>query len=392
MAIRVWMIIDSLSQRGGGMELQAVTLGAALRRLEVETHYLARAGDFSHFPQAELPFIHTYPHLPGWLPRPLASMTFLLQNLWVLTQNRSNVNILHAHGLPNGLVARIGARLFRRPTLVKIASAGSQGEIAKDQRKAFFRQRLDAINHLSAIIATTPEVEQELRETGYRGDKIVRIPNGVDTHFFRPAEGAQRSPGVEGGVVVCVARFVPKKRHELLVAAWSQVIRRHPQARLVLVGAGPLRAQIEQQVQRLEVANSVTFSGDLDRPALRTQLQAADLFALPSVSEGLSNAMLEALACGVPVMTTETPGTRYIIQDQHSGVLLPEAVTPLELANAINTLLSDPARLSAMRQVARQNMESCFSIDKTARDYCRLYTRLLAEQGDDIDPARAVHN
>lgn len=373
------MILDSLSQRGGGMEVQAVTLGRYLRKLGVEVHYLARAGDFSHIAEDEFPFIHTYSLLPGWLPGPFASLVFLLQNLSVLARYREAIVILHAHAISNGLVAGVAAKLFRKPALVKIASAGPKGEIARHQHSASFRQRLNTINQLSAIVATTPEVEKELVENGYRKDNIVLIPNGVDATFFRPVVPLKNPVATTPRTVVCVARFVPKKRHDLLIEAWLLVVKQIPQVRLTLVGEGPLRVQIVEKVSQLGLTKFVTFTGDLDRLALLERLQSASLFVLPSVSEGLSNAMLEALACAVPVVTTKTQGTSYIIQDQKSGVLLPEKVAPQFLADTIIGLLSEPIRMSEMGQMARQDIVERFSIEQIAYDYRKLYTKLLVE-------------
>lgn len=374
----VWMIVDSLPQRGGGMELQAVRLGQTLRSLGVDVHYLSRPGDFSHLPEAERPFIVTLASPPSWTPGPLAAMLYLLQCFALLLRRRKEIEILHAHALSNGLIAALVGWLLGKATLVKVASAGPKGEITRHRAAWLPGLRLRLLRRLDCAVAITPEVCDELAKAGFRVGQIVQIPNGIDTTLYVPIRTRlDEDTQIYSPRVICVARLVEKKRHGLLLEAWRVVADSLPQARLLLVGDGPLRAQVEQRIIRLDLNNSVDLMGAMMPEAVLLLLQQADLFVLPSTSEGLSNAMLEALACAVPVVTTLTAGTATIVQDGITGTLLPEPLEAVALAETIIALLREPTELQKMGNAGRQVVEQHFSLISVAQRYLALYQSLL---------------
>jgi glycosyltransferase involved in cell wall biosynthesis len=168
---------------------------------------------------------------------------------------------------------------------------------------------------------------------------------------------------------VYAGRFVEKKRVGLLLEIWQQVAAAAPDARLLLVGKGPLEANLKEIAKRLGIESTVCFYGQTDRVA--EILPASDIFVLPSVSEGLANALLEAMACGLPVLTTDTIGTRSVIEPPKEGLLFPEDDLG-SLVTGLLTLLQDPALREDMGHNARIKIEKFFSVDRMAELYIRL--------------------
>jgi len=211
-------------------------------------------------------------------------------------------------------------------------------------------------------------------------DRCVAIPNGVDTERFRPADAAARARlradlGFADGdcLIGCVASFTPVKRHDILVDAFARMRRACPAARLLLVGEGPLRAAIEARIAAAGLGDGVRLLGP--RADVEAILPALDLFALASSTEGLSNAILEAQACGVAVVATAVGGNGDIVASGVSGLLVPPGDADA-LAAALAGLARDPARRAALAAAARRQVEQTHSLAAMTAAYDTLYREL----------------
>ena len=209
---------------------------------------------------------------------------------------------------------------------------------------------------------------------------MVWIPNGVDTGRFRPAPAEVRSAaraalGMDAQTIVfgCLARLTGVKRHTDLLQAFAIVRQHTPQAHLLLLGDGPLRGEVSAQVVALGLTNAVTLLGD--RPDVEQLLPALDVSVLASSTEGMSNAILESMACGLPVIATAVGGNLQLVRDQSSGLLVPP-LDPASLATAMQVLAGSPATRAQMGQVARERMVREFSLDAMVHSYDRLYASL----------------
>jgi glycosyltransferase involved in cell wall biosynthesis len=172
-------------------------------------------------------------------------------------------------------------------------------------------------------------------------------------------------------MIGCVADLVPVKRHEDLVDAFANLRSQLPNARLVLIGDGPSREAIERRVRELGLVNSVRMLGR--RPDIDKLLPAFHLFVLASDTEGLSNAILEAQACGLPVVTTRVGGNPDLV-DADCGILVPPR-DPEALAEALGRLLRDRNRREQMGAVARMRVMRNHSIAAMTRAYTALYRK-----------------
>lgn len=206
------------------------------------------------------------------------------------------------------------------------------------------------------------------------------IHHGVDLRRVRDGDAARTAARAQlrvadGELVVgTVANFTPKKDQRTLIAAFARLRREWRSARLVMVGTGPLEQQLKAQVDHAGLTAAVTFTGP--RPDAQDLLPAFDVFALSSLHEGLSIALLEAMASGVPCVASRVGGIPEALRDGSEGFLVPPA-TPAALGDAVAKLFEDPALRQTMG--ARGRLRSAhFSIAAAVRETETLYDSVLA--------------
>ena len=218
---------------------------------------------------------------------------------------------------------------------------------------------------------------------GAAGKRLVKIYNGVDATRFTAAAGASRPqlPPMPIGapIVGAVGRLNLVKGHDYLVAAWPAVVARFPEARLLLVGpAWPGdQARIEKAVRESGCGDRIELLGlRRDVPEL---LRIMDVVALPSLTEGFSNVLIEAGAAGRPVVATRVGGNPEAIVDGETGLLVPPR-DPAALAGAIISLLADPERGRRMGLAAQRRVKELYSVERMVEGYDRLYTSLATKE------------
>jgi glycosyltransferase involved in cell wall biosynthesis len=218
---------------------------------------------------------------------------------------------------------------------------------------------------------------------------IQLIPNGADITRFSPIE-TDISSDERAGVVVCVSKLRYEKGIDVLLQAWHLVHQHAPQARLIIVGNGPLQIQLERMAEALDIADSVEFTGlQSDVPA---QLHRGSLAVLPSRWEGMPNAVLEAMACGLPCVATRVSGSEDIIQHETNGLLV-EPEDYQGMAHALLTLLGDPLLIQKYGCAARETIEKHYSLEQVMNGYVELYQRITgrpSQNAEDTTPSSKV--
>jgi glycosyltransferase involved in cell wall biosynthesis len=224
-------------------------------------------------------------------------------------------------------------------------------------------------------VALNAELAAELKAAGIA--RVVTIPNGVDLQTFTvPSDEerrfARRQVGVpdDRPVVLYAGRLVPEKGVDDVLAAWPGVVAAAGEEPSLLVAGG---GAVEDYRARAAGLTRVRILGKVD--GIRPLLHAASLVVLPSRSEGLSNVVLEAMACGVPVVGTAIPGLADQIRDGQTGVLVPVGDVAA-LAAAIVSLLADTRKAEAMGTAARADAVARFSLDSVADRYQELYRQV----------------
>ncbi len=264
-------------------------------------------------------------------------------------------------------------------TVLRPACGGQYGDIAEVRRLPFTEMRKRLLRRAGAFVTLSREIEAELIEFGLGGVPFRRIPNGVDVAGFSPASLEQRATlraasGLPTDKVLCafVGRLTRQKHPEVLLEAWSRCAT--SAMHLVFVGDGPLRANLTQRHAHLPSTGGVTFAGAVANvPAV---VRAVDILVLPSEAEGMSNAMLEAMACGVPVVATDVGGVREVLgSDGKAGVVVP-AGSSAALAEAITALATSPGLRREIGAAARARIEERHDMRRVAAQYLSLYEEM----------------
>ena len=225
------------------------------------------------------------------------------------------------------------------------------------------------VNHFSCgIIAVSDRVAQECLKEGIRPEQVHVVTNGTSLpaleNFDRQAYRAQLGLNPQHMLVISVGRLTQQKAHTYLVQAAPAVLARFPQTRFAVAGDGPLHAELQAEIQALGLQDVFTLLGARqDVPQL---LGAADLFALPSRSEGLPVAMLEAMTMGLPVVATAAQGVDQVLRGGQNGLLVP-LEDPQALAQGLCELLGDAQKRERLAETGRKLVMAEYSLDTMCR-------------------------
>lgn len=228
----------------------------------------------------------------------------------------------------------------------------------------------------ACIVVLSSRMLRYVKEHHFDVCDIRIIPNGVDLHRFQ-ALNADAIDAQRAQTVVCVSKLRYEKGIDVLLQAWYLVHQQRPQARLILVGSGPVQASLEQMARALDIADSVEFAGlQRDVPA---QLQRGAIAVLPSRWEGMPNALLEAMASGLACVATRVSGSEDLIRSGHNGLLV-EPEDAQQMAQALLTLLNDPSLLRRYGQEARATIEQQYGLEQIIDKYTAMYQELRGKK------------
>ncbi len=313
---------------------------------------------------------------------------------WLLSRllRAERVAILHTFFPASDLLGAVVARLSRTP--VMISSRRDMGFQRTLPQRLAYRAAAPLFDQVQAV---SEEVRVwHIAQDRLDPSRVVTVRNGVDLDEI-DAMPPHRPAGIglpdAAPVVVTVGNLRPVKGTDQLVRVAARVGRQAPDAHFLVVGA-PLDPAYFQRVralaEQLGVAGRVHFAGGRDNVA--AVLKACTVFYLPSLSEGLSNALLEAMACGLPCVAHHVGGNAEVVASGRSGYLTPLGAEQ-ETADAIVELLRSPARAAAMGRAGRQIVESRFSLNAMVSQLAALYDGLLARvPGFARQPARRMRS
>ncbi|WP_119418799.1 glycosyltransferase [Desertibaculum subflavum] len=231
---------------------------------------------------------------------------------------------------------------------------------------------VEAAARADGIITVCRALKDRLVELGAAPDKIRVLRNGVDLAMFRPADraAARAALGLRRTALVSVGHLIERKGHDLVIAALPEL----PDTDLLIAGDGPEERSLRAQAERLQVADRVRFLGRLAHRQLREVYEAADLLVLASSREGWANVLLEAMACGTPVLASNVWGTPEVIEAPEAGELMDER-SAAGVARGVRRLLARLPDRRATRAYAEQ-----FSWDDTTQGQLDLFRSILARQ------------
>jgi glycosyltransferase involved in cell wall biosynthesis len=377
MTLRIAMLCSYYPPHVGGIASQVQGVAQSLSQLGVETHIITRQWEtatqaVTHTVESDNVIVHRIA-IGG--RRWQASPAFI----WRSAQLAHSLQpaVIHAHELLLPTTAALLAkRLGGYPLVVTVHSSGVElGECARLQRTTFGDRRVQYVRHaVDCFVAISSAVEADMAAIGIPEERRIVIPNGIDMQRFQPIKPAGKDAlrcrlGLpQETLVAYTGRLSSEKRVLPLAQQWSALRQAYPDATLVIIGDGPEMSELS----KLQAPGVCLVGSQAD---VTPFLQAADLFVMPSVSEGFSISTLEALACGLPTVATTVGAIPDLVADGITGTLVAPSDLPA-LFEALCRLLANRSAWPAMSEAARGDVVQHYSLPSTARRLLDLYQRI----------------
>ena len=305
----------------------------------------------------------------SWLAR-LQMIPFIIVHTLAVARHARDCDVIHAQWTLSAGAAWLSRVVHGRPILATLQGS-DVFQVTRSRIGAWLTRlvlrRCDRISVLSQALARSTAA------IGIPVGEIQIIPNGVDLEKFAPPTDA-REP-----LIVYVGSLIKRKGVVYLLEAMAQVLQVHPHFRLAIVGDGVERLALEKIAADLNIENRVTFAGQLPPQQVREWMRRARVFVLPSVEEGLGVVLLEALACGTPIVASRVGGICDVVTPE-VGVLVPPANSD-RLAEGIDHLLGDEETWAKMSGSARQRAEEHYCWDRITDQYTSIYESLVTNRG-----------
>jgi glycosyltransferase involved in cell wall biosynthesis len=282
----------------------------------------------------------------------------------------ADFDIIDAHYFyPDGVAAALIARELGKPLV--ITARGSD----LNQIPGFALPRAQirwAAGFADGLITVCDALKTPLLDLGVPDEKVRVLRNGVDLIAFHPRDraAARARLGVSGRVLVSVGLLIERKGHHLIIDALRQL----PEVTLLIVGDGPDRNALKARTTALGLAERVHFLGEVPHHSLPDIYSAADALVLASSREGWANVLLEAMACGTPVVASDVWGTKEAVGTPDAGILMRERSAD-GIAAGVRSLFASPPHRSATRRHAEQ-----YSWDATTHGQLEMFNKIIAQR------------
>jgi glycosyltransferase involved in cell wall biosynthesis len=289
-------------------------------------------------------------------------------------------DVVHVH-VGTGREDFGGARVAKRAGVPAVVQTFHLPWLLRDSRRV--PGLLRTLRDVDRLVTVSRLQADTYARVGVPAAALTTIPNGVAPRGPGPGrEEARRRLGLgpDQPVVLATGRLVDQKGHRYLVDAVPRVVAELPDVAVVIAGDGRLHDTLARQAESLGVADAVRLLGH--RPDARALLDAADVYALPSVAEAMPMALLEAMDAGLPAVGTAIIGTAEVLEDGVTGVLVPPR-DPRALGEALIQVLGDPALRSAYGAAAKRRYEACYTAGRMAEETLHVYDEALALAGPD---------
>lgn len=315
-----------------------------------------------------------YPAISG-MTRPINGVVCAYRLLPALRASRPDI-VLNYWLYPEGFAAVLTGHLIGVPAIV--GAIGSDLRRISDPVTPWYVKR--TLENADGVITVSRDLGRLAVGRGARPEKVTAILNGCDRSRFHPADrdAARRELGYTGGeLILFTGSLLKTKGLAELLESFAALSKFRPDARLAMIGSGEYRESIERFVSSAGIRDRVLLPGVLDSDKVARWMQAADVFCLPSYSEGCPNVVIEALASGVPVVASDVGGIPELVRDGSNGILVP-ARDPASLTQALDTALSrdwDPSTIAATygrgwEDVAEETYAFCCRVLENFRTAC----------------------
>lgn len=401
---RICLVTESFWPVVGGLESQISTLSEALSRQGFKQIIVTRRSNRASKSQEQKGAITIYRLRPiGKIP--FARWLMICTCLYSLLRRRNEYDVILVGGFRTlGLSAIIASRLARKNCVLRAASNGEMsGEFFDAGLSKFglttgsrgIRAILDLRKRLllkaDAMVSISTQIKNEYIASDVAVDKIWPIPNPVDLDIFRPVkQDSERNRARLGlkktdTVVIYTGRLVRYKGLPLLVEVWKKLCFEYSNCILVLVGGGGsdisnCEADLKHFVSENSLDGKVLFTGDVIDVA--AYLQLSDIFVLPTENEAFGISLIEAMACGLPVISTATGGILDILTDEHDGLLIQPGNFE-QLYGALRRLIIDAELARCLGKNAIETVRARYSSESVSRKYAAVFRQIY--DCDDVD-------
>lgn len=379
--IKVLMIIGQFNPIVGGAEKVCQALSKSLIEKSVSVTVLTQYYD--GLPEyEEIEGIPVYRKMKGWHP---FGLLYMISVFSFLLKQRREFDIIQCFGLflfiPPVILMKY---LFGKKVALRLLCSGKYGDFTGIKQLKLKRLIIAASRLFDRIVFLSSDMKKELIENRFPVGKLLYIANGVDANRFKPSERREKNKRKN---ICFIGRIEEQKGLEYLVKAMNTLKTKEDNIRLFIVGEGQLRDALEDLCKRLKLEDHIVFTGFIDN-VLR-YYRDARIFVLPSVSEGMSSSLLEAMSCGLPVIATLVGGNADLVDsnletgktiESHyhigkNGILVsPEDIEGL--SEAILKLLKDEELSNQLGRNARKLVENRFSQESIVNAYVNLYCNL----------------
>ncbi len=301
---------------------------------------------------------------------------FIAQLMRFLFQRRTQYQALHTFQVGHSSAAAVLlGRLLKKPVFLHLSGGGRGGDVGRHIKTPWGLIFLALCRFASIIVVLNTHMQRELKVLMYPAARTACIPNGVDAVFYQPHKDRiqlRQSMSIpQKQTILYTGRLSAEKGVAILIQAYA-LLRSPAASSLYIVGSGPEQQHLEDLIQKLGLDNTVTLL-----PAcsdIRPYYQCADIFIMPSFHEGISNSVLEAMACALPVIATDVIGNSDLIRHRHNGLLVAPNDAPV-LAAALDELLDSPDTAREMGYCGQKIAQTQYSFDDMVDRYCALYAQ-----------------
>ena len=328
-------------------------------------------------------FISRFPTI-GSL-RVVNSIIYIFCSLCWLLLNHKKYQIIHCHQSYSPATIGVLVKLvLKKPVVVKISGSNEYGEVTEIKKLPFQKVRIFLLKKVDRFIILNEGMRKELNSIHILDENINLIPNGVkipeessfDNNVKRHYRKKLKLP--YENIIAYSGRLTEGKGLEMLIEVWSEVIKANSGVHLILLGEGGRFRSIEEKLKdrtkSLDLSDIIHFFGYV--PNVNEYLMASDIFILPSISEGMSNALLEAMASGVSIISTKIPANISLITNGVNGILV-ERENISQLKDAVITLLNNPSLRETFGREAKKTVSNLCSIEYVAKRYREIYSGLI---------------
>ena len=388
----ICMVCPIVTQATGGVQKQLKLQSRELNRRGYRVYVLQR-GDAQFATK-----FGEWPHVTFlWTPNPLPhfamdskflhrlrGLLFIIFGLLRVFQNRRNISVLHAHQLFSATTVGVLAKIFfGKRLVVKVTASGMLGELRELRRLPFYWLRKKTFRAIDRVIVLSREMYAEMVELGFPESKIQMVPNSVEIPSAAPLKMRVEDAPLQ--ILYC-GRLSREKSLDTLLRAVAQLKWQGINFVVNLVGGTyggrDVTGDLKALAQKLQIAERIIFHGAIKDVGVF--YRSADVFVLPSISEGMSNALLEALAFGLPCVASNIIPNQTLIEDEKNGLLF-QLCDADDLARQLTRLDQDRRASGTLSQKlgeeARKSVSCFFSTESVGLKLSQIYTKLEPRVG-----------